>query len=142
MSGRANDYSIINNKKIFNFDVENIILSFNQIKNCDVFEKNGILVMHLIPDKNYNKEELTRLIKQIQKSIFEVFKDLDYVPFVFKIRDTFPYAKSGKRDLIKLKSENEGFFTINNDKMENYIINEDKKELKKILKIKEVKYEE
>lgn len=142
VSGRANDYSIINNKKIFNFDVENIILSFNQIKNCDVFEKNGFLVMHLIPDKNYNKEELTRLIKQIQKSIFEVFKDLDYVPFVFKIRDTFPCAKSGKRDLIKLKSENEDFFTINNDKMENYIINDNKKELKKILKIKEVKYEE
>lgn len=140
--GRANDYSIINNKKIFNFDVENIILSFNQIKNCDVFEKNGILVMHLIPDKNYNKEELTRLIKQIQKSIFEVFKDLDYVPFVFKIRDTFPCAKSGKRDLIKLKSENEGFFTINNDKIENYTIKDNKKELKKILKIKEVKYEE
>ena len=38
VSGRASDYSIINNKKIFNFDVENIILSFNQIKNCDVFE--------------------------------------------------------------------------------------------------------
>ncbi len=142
VSGRANDYSIINNKKIFNFDVENIILSFNQIKNCDVFEKDGILVMHLIPDKNYNKEDLTRLIKQIQKSIFEVFKELDYVPFVFKIRDTFPCAKSGKRDLIKLKSENEDFFTINNDKMENYIINDNKKELKKILKIKEVKYEE
>lgn len=142
VSGRANDYSIINNKKIFNFDVENIILSFNQIKNCDLFEKNGILVMHLIPDKNYNKEDLTRLIKQIQKSIFEVFKDLDYVPFICKIRDTFPCAKSGKRDLIKLKSKNEGFFTINNDKMENYIINDNKKELKKILKIKEVKYEE
>lgn len=131
VSGRANDYSIINNKKVFNFDIENIILSFNQIKNCDVFEKNGILIMHLILDKNHIKEDTTNLIKQIQKSIFEVFKDLDYVPFVFKIRDTFPCAKSGKRDLIKLKSENEGFFTINNDKMENYIINENKKELKK-----------
>ena len=44
--------------------------------------------------------------------------------------------------IVAATSMYEGFFTINNDKIENYTIKDNKKELKKILKIKEVKYEE
>ena len=35
------------------------------------------------------------------------------VPCRFKIRESFPYAKSGKRDVIKIKQEKDGFVVIN-----------------------------
>ena len=34
------------------------------------------------------------------------------VPHIFKIRKSFPYAKSGKRDVSKIKEEKDGFILI------------------------------
>ena len=34
------------------------------------------------------------------------------VPCRFKIRNSFPYAKSGKRDVEKMKQEKDGFIVI------------------------------
>ena len=41
------------------------------------------------------------------------------VPCRFKIRDSFPYAKSGKRDVGKIKQEKDGFIVINKTIEEN-----------------------
>ena len=38
VEGRASDYSIINGEKIYNFDIENIIMELDGIKMCDVLE--------------------------------------------------------------------------------------------------------
>ena len=37
------------------------------------------------------------------------------VPNVFKVRDAFPYAKSGKRDIGKMMNEAEGFVELKYD---------------------------
>lgn len=118
--GRATDFTIINGKKVYNFDIEEIIMSFDEVKLCDVLEKKfedgeGPLVVHIIFEDNFYKEALNsndlilNKIESIRKAIYSEFKDVDMVPNVFKIRTEFPYAKSGKRDMQKLQSETEGF---------------------------------
>ena len=53
IEGRASDYAEINGRKIYNFDIENAIMSMPHIKMCDVFGKvdsNGknAIVAHII----------------------------------------------------------------------------------------------
>lgn len=52
VQGRTSDYSIINGEKIYNFDIENIIMELDNIKICDVleFDDNGMkeLAVHII----------------------------------------------------------------------------------------------
>lgn len=122
VQGRASDYSIINEEKIYNFDVENIIMELDEIKICDVleFDNDGKkeLAVHIIfneklqkiieTNKDYLKEELY----SIQQYIYEKTNNENMVPYRFKIRQSFPYAKSGKRDVVKIKQEMDGFVVI------------------------------
>ena len=117
VEGRASDYSIINDKKIFNFDIENIIMNLPEIKMCDVLSKenSNMLAVHLIFVDDFkfeNNEQLNDELIMIQNLIYENIKDPDFVPYVFKIRDSFPYAKSGKRDVNFMKNETDGFIEI------------------------------
>lgn len=118
VQGRKSDYTIVNGKKIYNFDIENIILSDEDIKNVDVLPVNGNneeFVVHLIfTDQflnqiNNEKVFIDEKIMNVQQKLYEVFKDSDYVPEIFKVRKEFPFAKSGKRDLALMKSEIDGF---------------------------------
>lgn len=122
VQGRASDYSIINEEKIYNFDVENIIMELDEIKICDVleFDNDGKkeLAVHIIfneklqkiieTNEDYLKEELY----SIQQYIYEKTNNENMVPYRFKIRQSFPYAKSGKRDVVKIKQEMDGFVVI------------------------------
>ena len=114
VQGRATDFTMVNGKKVYNFDIENVISSCDGIKMCDVLEKKGEngdsnLVAHIIFDENNslelqsNPELINDILYTIQEKIYETFNDLDMVPKIFKIRDSFPYAKSGKRDIEKIK---------------------------------------
>ncbi len=62
VQGRTSDYSIINGEKIYNFDIENIIMELDNIKICDVleFDDNGMkeLAVHII-----FTEELQKIIE-------------------------------------------------------------------------------
>jgi long-chain acyl-CoA synthetase len=110
--GRACDYSMIDGNKIYNFDIENVIRSLEFIQNCDVFtDNNGELVCHIIL-KNNNDNDYEEIVKYIQRTIYEYFNDSLYVPEVFKFREAFPAAKSGKRDVNKMKAETDGFIRI------------------------------
>lgn len=125
VQGRASDYSIINGKKIYNFDVENIIMEIDGIKICDVleFDDNGKkeLAVHIIFNEELqknikvNKEYLEEQLHGIQQYIYEKTNAENMVPCRFKIRESFPYAKSGKRDVAKIKQEKDGFVIINKD---------------------------
>lgn len=120
--GRASDFTVINDKKIYNFDVEDIVLSFDEVKMCDVLEKKiddkELLTLHIVlSDKTKNKinngqESINDLLLDIQKGIYDETGDVDMVPYTFKIRNDFPYAKSGKRDMEKLRSEDDGFIFL------------------------------
>ncbi len=122
VQGRATDYSIIDNEKIYNFDIENILMELDEIKMCDVleFDNNGTkeLAAHIIfTDKvqkevEENPEYLEEKLFEIKQYIYERTNNEKMVPYRFKIRSSFPYAKSGKRDVSKIKEEKDGFILI------------------------------
>ena len=122
VQGRATDYSIIDNEKIYNFDIENILMELDEIKMCDVleFDNNGTkeLAAHIIfTDKvqkeiEENPEYLEEKLCEIKQYIYERTNNEKMVPHRFKIRKSFPYAKSGKRDVSKIKKEKDGFILI------------------------------
>lgn len=122
VQGRASDYSIIDNEKIYNFDIENILMELDEIKMCDVleFDNNGTkeLAVHIIfTDKvqkeiEENPEYLEEKLFEIKQYIYERTNNEKMVPHRFKIRKSFPYAKSGKRDVSKIKEEKDGFILI------------------------------
>lgn len=58
-------------------------------------------------------------LHDIQQHIYEKTNNKNMVPCRFKIRESFPYAKSGKRDVAKIKQEKDGFVIINNTINEN-----------------------
>ena len=126
--GRAEDYSIVNGKKIYNFDVENVIMTDPDIKDVDVMSKNGhgdSLVAHIIFKEKFKKwinddpEILYEKLDAIQRYVYEEYEDENYVPVTFKIRDEFPLALFGKRDLAGLREETDGFirFDYTKDKV-------------------------
>lgn len=122
VEGRASDYSIINGEKIYNFDIEKIVMELDDIKMCDVleFDNNGTkeLAVHIIFTEELqemfekNKGYLEEYLHNIQQYIYEKTNDKNMIPFRFKVRKSFPYAKSGKRDVVKIRQEKEGFVVI------------------------------
>ena len=116
IEGRTSDYSIINGKKVFNFDVENAILKNKNVKLCDVIMNNNLLTAHIVFNENFisdaNSDDINKELKMIQELIYEDLRDYDFVPINFKIRESFPYAKSGKRDVQAMKNETDGFITL------------------------------
>lgn len=121
--GRESDYSEINSKKVYNFDIENIILSIEGVKTCEVIGRededgNNMLVAHIIFEKEYERENLcteSQLLEklfQITTSIKEIMHDDDFVPHVFKVRETFPFSQSGKRDVKAISSETDDFIYL------------------------------
>ncbi len=122
VQGRATDYSIIDNEKIYNFDIENILMELDEIKMCDVleFDNNGTkeLAAHIIftdrvqKEIEENPEYLEEKLFEIKQYIYERTNNEKMVPHRFKIRKSFPYAKSGKRDVLKIKEEKDGFILI------------------------------
>lgn len=125
--GRASDFSIINGKKVYNFDIENAIRKVDGIQNCDVFLDNeGKLVAHIILRNKDAVSSYIDLSQIIQSAIYSDLDDIDFVPEFFKFRDNFPAAKSGKRDVPLMKSEVDGFMYSNK-----YLIDDTKKLVRK-----------
>ena len=117
IKGRASDYSIVDNKKIYNFDIENSIMKDRNVKLCDVIMNSGLLTAHIVFNedfvKNSDQSEIQSELKLIQEIVYDDLKDESFVPYSFKIRESFPYAKSGKRDVLSMKKEKDGFIILN-----------------------------
>ena len=108
ISGRAKDYSTINGKKVYNFDIADAIRKEPLVTDCEVFSNiddygNEYLCAHMTLEQN--EEDEKTILKRIQKIIFEELKDIDFVPNHFKIRDNFPIAINTKKDFNLLKEE-------------------------------------
>lgn len=116
ISGRASDYSIINGKKIYNFDIENSIMKNKNVELCDVIMNNNLLTAHIVFNKDFiNQADDTLFyeeLKFIQELIYSDNLDEELVPYSFKIRESFPYAKSGKRDVLSMMQETDGFIIL------------------------------
>ncbi|MBE6161707.1 MAG: hypothetical protein E7158_05780 [Firmicutes bacterium] len=111
--GRMSDFSMINGEKIYNFDVEKVILRVQGITNCAVVTGkdetgNDMLSVHLVVDSNIQRTPES-IISEIQDLLYNEYSNMNYVPYAFKFRETIPVSKTSKRDNIKMKSETTGF---------------------------------
>ena len=125
IEGRKQDFTVINGKKIYNFDIERIIRGETDLKDCDCIgkynqESNSFdLGLHLVfsdlfKEKYKNEGQLLKRLQEIQQKIYDIYSDIDMVPTFFKVRDDFPYKPSGKRDIEKLSSESDNFIYLDN----------------------------
>lgn len=121
--GRKSDYSIIDDTKIYNFDIERAILKTGTVKLCEIQthpENDNELVAHIVWENEIssqlkqNPELMEGLLKQIQNQVSVEMGIEEAIPFNFCIRDSFPSAHSGKRDIKFIKSDVEGLIKINN----------------------------
>ncbi len=121
--GRSSDYSIINDAKVYNFDIENIIMQFDEVSLCDVLERKSddglsTISAHLIlndkfkDDYDNDKDKQFDLFKRIQDAIYDELGNVSFVPSLFKIRTEFPCAPSGKRDINMMNEETDGFIKM------------------------------
>lgn len=129
--GRDSDFSTINEEKIHNFTISNIILKHQNVEDCEVFSKQNddgtnYLCVHVVL-KNVGKEQEKNILTEIQKSIYAELNDINFVPEYFKIRNNFPIASSTKRDYNQLKNENDGYYYITSDYLKKYNLKKIKK---------------
>ncbi len=126
VDGRAEDFSLVDGKKIYNFDIEKAIKGEQDIKMYDCLStiRDGVengFALHIIFEDKYKKEyiddpeKLYTRLREIQEKVFKKCNDIDMVPSEFKIRDEFPFKQFGKRDLEAMKRETEGFIHVDKD---------------------------
>ena len=138
IEGRKEDFTVVNDTKIYNFDIENAIRSEHDIKMCDCIgrpNENGgkDLGVHLIFTDEYssiyndNKEKLMDRLYELQKIIYEKYYNFDMVPEFFKVRSSFPYKPSGKRDIESLGNETDGFIYLDKSYMKESTLTKKKK---------------
>lgn len=119
--GRKSDYSIIENIKIYNFDIERAILTSQKVKLCEVQahpdDKNK-LVAHIVWENDVgsalkqNPEKQLEVFAEIQKRVLDIMHLPEAVPHSFCVRDSFPSAHSGKRDVQFIKSNIDGIIEM------------------------------
>ncbi len=119
--GRKSDYSAINGKKIYNFDIERAILTSDKVKLCEIqthpADQNK-LVAHIIWENDANTtvrkntEMQSEYFKEIQKTVLEIMCLPEAVPHSFCVRDSFPSAHSGKRDIQFIKADIDGLIEL------------------------------
>lgn len=119
--GRKSDYSIIDGKKIYNFDIERAILTSDKVKLCEVQthpNDRNRLVVHIIWENDVNlilkhtPEKQTEYLAEIQKTVVDILHFPEAVPHSFCVRDNFPSAHSGKRDVQFIKNSIDGMIEI------------------------------
>ena len=119
--GRKSDFSIIDNKKIYNFDVERAVLSSDKVKLCEVQthpNDENKLVAHIVWENDIKSilkqkpEKQKEYFKEVQAVVMRVMNVQEAIPYSFCIRDSFPSAHSGKRDIKFIKSNVEGLIEI------------------------------
>lgn len=128
--GRKSDFSIINDRKIFNFDIERAILTSKNVKLCEVQthpENDNQLVAHIVWENDINillkkyPEMQTDYLKDIQNIVLNVLGLDEAIPYSFCIRDNFPSAHSGKRDIKYIKNDIKDLIVIDKPKVKQII---------------------
>ena len=112
--GRKSDFSVIDDTQIYNFDIERAILTSNKVKLCEIQthpEDDNRLVAHIVWENDYNAllkenpELQTEYFKEIQDKVLSVMGISQAVPYCFCVRESFPSAYSGKRDIKFIKND-------------------------------------
>ncbi|MBR5504183.1 MAG: acyl--CoA ligase, partial [Methanobrevibacter sp.] len=112
--GRKSDYSIVNGEKIFNFDIERAILNSDKVKLCEIQthpDDDNKLVAHIVWENevksllNQYPEKQLQYLEELQEMVLKIMNIQEAVPYHFCIRDNFPSAHSGKRDIKFIKND-------------------------------------
>ena len=120
--GRKSDYSIINGNKFYNFDIERAILQSNTVKLCEIQthpDDDNRLVAHIVWENEINSllkknpEKQEEYLSELQKVVLKAMKSSDAVPYSFCVRDGFPSAQSGKRDIKFVKNDIDNLIEVN-----------------------------
>ena len=111
--GRATDcYYTSDGTRIFQFDIENVILQDDSVSDCKVVQTadGGMVVAHIIlADGNQQNER--EIISRIHKNCIDNL-DACAIPTHYKIRDSFPVHSNGKRDNGALKNDVEDLIEV------------------------------
>ena len=119
--GRKSDFSVIDDVQIYNFDIERAILTSDKVKLCEIQthpEDDNRLVAHIVWENDYNAllkenpELQTEYFKEIQDKVLSVMGISQAVPYSFCVRESFPSAHSGKRDIKFIKSDVEDLIEL------------------------------
>jgi len=119
--GRKADFSVINGVQIYNFDIERAILTSDKVKLCEIQthpDDQSKLVAHIVWDNETNvtlkqkPEKQMEYFAEIQKIVEEVMKLPEAVPHSFCIREGFPSAHSGKRDIKFIRGNIDGIIEL------------------------------
>ena len=118
VAGRKNDSFVDENGNVvYLFDIENQVENVKYVNQAEVIALtvNGkkVPIVHIIIDKKAKKIS-NEILKLIDLSLKKNFSNANYIPFAYKIRDSFSTSPiSGKRDYEILKYETEGYYRIN-----------------------------
>ena len=119
--GRKSDCSVISGITIFNFDIENAILSSDKVKLCEVQthpDNEEQLVAHIIWSDEAvsliekNADAQLDFIKELQERVLSDLGLEQAIPHYFCIREKFPSAFSGKRDIQFIKRDLAGMIEV------------------------------
>lgn len=113
--GRFNDsFTSVSGKRVFCFDVEDIILRHEAVNRCKVVgvEHNGneLAIAHIVLEVD-NDTDKEKLLGEIHKLCTENLNS-EYVPYGYIIRQAMPIKNSGKLNIEQLKSENSGIMCM------------------------------
>jgi len=115
--GRKSDFSVVDGVKLYNFDVERAILKSEKVKLCEVQthpENSNKLVAHIVWENDTSSllarqgDKLRGLLIELQDIVKDEMRVKEAIPTYFCIRDSFPSAHSGKRDIKFIKSNIDG----------------------------------
>lgn len=125
--GRASDYSVIKNKKVYHFDIERIISCVDGVNSCEVLshknnEGEDELIVNIVFDSQkrkslQNPSDIYDEFSLIYKVLQNAGLDEDCLPHYYKIRNNFPLSQAGKRDIKSLKEEKDGFIYIDDESL-------------------------
>lgn len=112
--GRATDcYYTDDGTRIFQFDIENVILQDASVSDCKVVQTaDGTMVVAHIILTDECKQNEREIISRIYKKCVDNL-DACAVPTHYKIRDSFPVHSNGKRDNEALKNDTENLVDPN-----------------------------
>lgn len=121
--GRATDCAILDNgKKVYLFDIEDVILHDEFISGCKVVatKENGhiVLAAHMTLYNELSENDKNKLAYKLYYYCCKKLS-IEQVPTKYKFRKSFPVHPNGKRDNSALAADTEGFIIIDSPTEEN-----------------------
>ena len=124
--GRATDHYLTeDNKRVYLFDIENIIMRDNRVAQCKVvvmaFDGRTTAAAHIILEEGVH--DVNTIILEIECLLRENLES-PAIPKLYKVRNSFPLTPNGKRDIHQMQLEKDGFVYIENSSILPYSFGE------------------